>query len=273
MPIEQAPVRLPGTVSFDTASRTGARYRILVSVPPRTPPASGFPVLYLLDGNATFATAAGAAAVQSRRPEVTGVPDCVVVGIGYPTDEPFDQARRRFDYTPPCGAGTPADSGGADRFLSFIEMELKPAIEAMVPVDRRAQALFGHSFGGLFVLWCLFTSSDSFQSYITASPSIWWSQACVLAHEPAFVGRMKKPGSTHRLLVTVGGLEPRESVASPRDDGRHRMVDDAAALAARLSEQCGERLRVAFVEFADENHASVIPAAISRSLRFAWSHA
>jgi hypothetical protein len=49
------------------------------------------------------------------------------------------------------------------------------------------------------------------------------------------------------------------------------MVEDAAALASRLPSQAARRLNVTFAELADETHTSVIPTALSRSVRFAWS--
>src|SRR3546814_19712655 len=51
----------------------------------------------------------------------------------------------------------PPPSGGADDFLAFIEHELKPLIAQRYPVDARRQILFGHSYGGLFTLYTLFT--------------------------------------------------------------------------------------------------------------------
>jgi hypothetical protein len=77
-----APFTLPGAVQFDLASDHGSVYRIQMYQPPVPAPAEGFPILYVLDGNAMFATAAQAVALQMRRPQVTGVPPGLVVGIG-----------------------------------------------------------------------------------------------------------------------------------------------------------------------------------------------
>src|SRR5262245_56716029 len=85
--IEQRACLVPGAFQYDTVSRRGACYRIFVHEPPGAPPSGGFPVLYVLDGNAHFTTAVATVAMQMRRPEVTGVPASVIVGIGYPTDE------------------------------------------------------------------------------------------------------------------------------------------------------------------------------------------
>jgi uncharacterized protein len=263
--IEQRPCHVPGAFQFDPVSRRGACYRIFIHEPPVAPPPGGFPILYLLDGNAHFTTAVATVAMQMRRPEVTGVPPSVIAGIGYPTDELLELRRRCFDYTP-CANGK-QEGGGAERFSDFIEDELKPLVEAIVPVDRARQALFGHSFGGLFTLWSLFARPGSFRSYMAASPSIWWADRAILALEDAFI-RDAPSAAPLRLLLTAGSLEgsPPMVPAYPTT-----MAEDAAALASRLRVRAADRLDVRFTELADETHVSVVPAAISRSVRFAWS--
>jgi predicted alpha/beta superfamily hydrolase len=260
---------LAGAFQFDMMSGRGQRYRVFLHEPSVKPPPEGFPVLYLLDGNATFATAVETATMQMRRPEATGVPPCVIVGIGYPVDAPLDLERRRFDFTPGDTNGSEQfERSGATWFSEFIESELKPAVEAMVPIDRSRQALFGHSFGGLFVLWSLFSHLERFQSYIAASPSIWWRGRSILIHEARFIETIRKNAARARLLLTVGGLE--RSAHPESGPSSLTMVEEAATLSERLRSQAGDQLKVSFVELADETHVSVIPAAISRSVRFAW---
>lgn len=264
--IEQRACLVGGAFQFDTVSRRGACYRIFIHEPPVAPPPGGFPVLYLLDGNAHFTTAVATMAMQSRRPEITGVPTCVIVGIGYPTDELLELRRRCFDYTP-C-ANDRQEGGGAERFSDFIEDELRPLVEAVVPVDRARQALFGHSFGGLFTLWSLFARPGSFRSYLAASPSIWWGDRAILAQEEGFVSGA--PSVTPlRLLLTAGSLEGVPPMAAP--SYQSTMAEDAAALASRLCARTDGRINVRYAELADETHVSIVPAAISRSIRFAWS--
>jgi predicted alpha/beta superfamily hydrolase len=272
------------TETRDLRSRHGRDYRIFVSRPAADAPPPGYPVLYLLDGNATFASAAMGVALQSRRPEVTGVVPAVVVGIGYPVDDYLDSTRRTYDYTPevspealsrrPDGSAWPA-TGGADRFLDFIELELKPAIARMFPTDPARQAIFGHSFGGLFVLNALFTRPGTFRSYMAASPSIWFGNRTILGKRDAFLAG-PPPVLRSDLLVTVGDAE--QASTDPESQGagdtakidwikKNRMVENAAELAGSLSGT--SRLNVTFKQFEGENHSSVLLPAIGRSLRFA----
>ncbi len=204
-------VTTPRTAQFDIRSVRGNRdYRIFVALPTGPAPAGGYPVLYILDGNAHFSTAVFAA-------RLTGLGSSVIVGIGYQINNPLDYKARRYDLTPPSADGwqPPAQSagppgtvyGGQDEFLDFIQHELEPRIERQFGIDRTRQALFGHSLGGLFVLHVLFTMPDAFQTYIAASPSIWWNEGSILNEERAF--ESGQCGSKVRpvVLVTVGSLE------------------------------------------------------------------
>lgn len=270
-------------------SRTGAEFRIFVAYPHAPPPASGYPVVYVLDANATFGTVTEAVRLQSARPEATGVTPAVVVGIGYPTDLPLDPVRRTFDYTPkvdpfalgsrPDGSDWPS-TGGADAFLDFIEDELKPAVVGMTPIDLHRQALFGHSFGGLFTLYTLFRRPEAFQTFVAGSPSIWFGNGAILSAEKEFSSNLETVESSRSVLIAVGGLE--QTPPSVRDGAkqrefearaswivRNRMVDNAKEMAGRLESLSGRGLRVRYEEFPGENHVSVIPPLVSRALRFA----
>ncbi len=260
-----------------------------MAYPHAPPPASGYPVVYVLDANATFGTVTEAVRLQSARPEATGVTPAVVVGIGYPTDLPLDPVRRTFDYTPkvdpfalgsrPDGSDWPS-TGGADAFLDFIEDELKPAVVGMTPIDLHRQALFGHSFGGLFTLYTLFRRPEAFQTFVAGSPSIWFGNGAILSAEKEFSSNLETVESSRSVLIAVGGLE--QTPPSVRDGAkqrefearaswivRNRMVDNAKEMAGRLESLSGRGLRVRYEEFPGENHVSVIPPLVSRALRFA----
>lgn len=264
-----APVQLPGARQFEMASdATGQRYRIFVSEPDAPPPAAGYPVLYVLDGNAAFPVAAFLARSVASRREVTGNPPLLVVGIGYPGDADFDVAARRRDYTVGVAEpGAEALEGGADRFLDFIDRELKPRIAARHAVDARRQALFGHSFGGLLVLHAAFTRPASFTTFLASSPSIWWHERRVLD------GLARAPAAAPRLQISVGALEDspppgRLSAETQALLARRPMVSEARALAARLQALPAWQGRIAFHEFEGEHHGWVWLPALSRGLQF-----
>lgn len=187
----------------------GRRYRVQLAVPRAAPPPSGFPVLYLLDGNAAFAalTQAQLASMAAQDPPL------VIAAIGYATDLRFDLAARTYDYTPPvpeggvASAAASADAargrrtGGADVFLDLIETRIKPAVETRTTIDLARQSLWGHSYGGLFVLHTLLNRPKAFQTYIAADPSLWWADGFILRDNAAL------PVDGVRLLVMTGGAQ------------------------------------------------------------------
>lgn len=263
-------VTLPAAQQLDLRSAEGHAYRIYLSVPAAPPPPGGYPVFYVLDGNAAFPVAAFLARISAGRRDVTGHPPALVVGIGYPGATDFDVPARRRDYTP--GGSQPGpDAGRATQFLDFIEHTVKPLVAARHPVDGQRQALFGHSFGGLFVLNALFTRPAAFSTYIASSPSIWWDGQRVLQGLPALQAQGDAPRP--RVHISVGALEDDPPKGNYPPEMRalldsRKMIPPARELAARLGALPGWRERVAYHELAGEDHGPVWLPAMSRGMQF-----
>ncbi|MFC6391388.1 alpha/beta hydrolase [Methylorubrum zatmanii] len=208
------PATLPGTVRFDLGGGEGRPIRrITLYVPPGEAPAAGWPALTLLDGNALVGTAIDIERVQATYPAGSGIGSrFAIVAVGYPTEEAYDSVGRSWDYTPPPGrtyppykpGGPPLRTGGAAAFLDFLTRELRPAIARRCPIDRSRQALFGHSFGGLFVLYALAHAPEAFSHWIAASPSIFWEDAALLSSIDGFE---KGPPTCARVLLMAGAYE------------------------------------------------------------------
>lgn len=255
-----------------TSAISGQQYRIFISVPSQPPPPGGHPVLFALDGNATFPTLALMARMVGWR-HASGATPPVVVGIGYPGEYDYGSARGR-DYTPP--SGVPGDksgaSGGVELFLDFIERELKPMVAALAPIDRARQALFGHSYGGLCTLYALFNRPAMFQTYLAASPSIWYGERAVLSGLSGFEARVGRLATRPALMLSVGELEqpaPGAGPAQGRDAtaGARRMVDEARELGERLRKM-DVLSRVQFHLLAQEDHGSATFPAMTRGMAF-----
>lgn len=263
---------LPRTTQWEMPAPGSAarRHRILASWPEGEAPAGGWPVLYLLDGNVTFPIATASARMQDRVSARTGVAPAVLIGLGHAGDALHDTAGRSRDYTPP-GPAQPSGFGGADLFLDFLEGELMPEIARRWPVDPARRAIFGHSLGGLFVLHAFLTRPGLFRRSVAASPSIWWANRAVLNAEPRFAMRPRVELERLGLMMIVGGDEQPKDATGLTAERRARlqaarMVDNARELAGRLAPLGPE---VAVVELPGENHGSILPASISRGLRFA----
>jgi predicted alpha/beta superfamily hydrolase len=289
-PVNLPAVRARAVTTHPMKSKDGLEYRIVISQPDGPPPPGGFPVVYVVDGNAW----SGIAAEIARLDELEVGP-AVVVGIGYPTDALLDNARRAYDLTPPGPAPAEAaglKTGGADVFLQFIEGTVKPAVGVACKVDPARQALFGHSLGGLFVVHTLLTRPGAFTSYIAASPAIWWSDGIALKPETAFEAHIDRH-SKIRVLLTAGeyerDLDPageaklrRIAAANPQllkgktvdaviagiraDMKKSRMIENASGLAERLA---SHGVQAQFVMFAGEDHNSEAVAALNRAIPFA----
>lgn len=259
------------------ADRTGLDYRVFLVRPAEPPPPDGYPVIVLLDGNATVPMME--TDIGPNPPEPYG--SAVIVGIGYPTAEPFDILRRYRDLTPPTppefippsrDGSSVIETGGRDDFLVFLETQVIPAVEARLPIDRRHRTLFGHSLGGLFSLYVLYTRGDLFQTYIAADPAIWWSGQAILKEQAAFLDRAARDGvapGTALLIETSGKLVERPLPPAEAERlKRLRSGQTGREVAATLAAVPG--LRLAFHDFMEESHGSMLPLAVADALRFAF---
>ncbi|MDY0395251.1 alpha/beta hydrolase-fold protein [Virgibacillus halophilus] len=151
------PFHIPNAMQWTMENNQGEPYRMMMWVPDTEAPPNGFPVYYLLDANAIFATVTETIRVQSSGPRK--LEPAVVVGIGYDSDKPIVTERRFKDYTLPAspeelrkrknGMAWP-ENGGIEEFLDFIEGKVKPEVARLTSINRYRQAIFGHSLGGFF---------------------------------------------------------------------------------------------------------------------------
>ena len=270
-PAEGSPVTLPRASQDDVRSQiNGQTYRVMVSTPYMADPGFTYPALYVLDGNVYFGTAAE---TMTRQAVLRTAAPAIVIGIGYPTDDPQEAIRRRQVNQTPSVSKAPnfqGLSGGGDLFLRVLEEELKPFVAERYPLDRRRQIIWGHSLGGLIVLRALFRNPESFSTFILSSPSIWWNDREVLADEEAFSKRARAGAFRLRVLVTSAADEQYRGDDPKLRASDSRMVDNASELAARLKLLRPADIVVERVIFDGEVHNSVQQASLSRTMRFAF---
>jgi predicted alpha/beta superfamily hydrolase len=227
------------------APATGTSYEIGVYLPEsygRTDTA--YPVLYALDGDASFDELAARAVRESVNGEM------IVVGIGFGLPEEERRPLRLRDYTPNPVSGLEG-SGGADDFLEFVEATLIPDIERRFRVGTRRRIFAGHSLGGFLVLYALFSEPSAFDGYIALSPSVAIDDFAELRSDfaPADDGVVD-------LAIAVGGSE------DPA-----RMLDPVERFVASLREDAlpGIRLHTAVID--DKDHLSVVDPGLSWALQ------
>lgn len=212
-----------------------------------------------------------------------------MVAIGYPDcGASVFGSRRGWDLTPPCDDYDPPTSwdgqvytlphGGADQFLEFIQGPIRKEVLSLFPgfmPDR--EILVGHSFGGLCALHALFTANTCFDTFVTISPTTWWSKFFLLTEEARFLEQQQQTesetaeGKKPSLYLAYGYLEqyPRQRKSYSDDEYLKRLAhaialktkDDIDEMAGRLRES--ERFEfVKLKEYVDDDHGSVAGRAL-----------
>ena len=135
-----------------------------------------YPVLYLLDGQRNFAHAVGTLDLLNQS---NMAQEMIIVGIL--------NTHRARDFTPTYDENYNewGISGGADKFLEFIEQELKPYVRKNYRTNEFS-VLSGHSLGGLLSVYTLHTKPHLFQAYFAFSPSLWWQDEILFSDAEKF---------------------------------------------------------------------------------------
>lgn len=196
-----APYELPERVQLKSQV-LGEERTVLVRLPPGYAARAGerFPVLYMTDGDAHIQHTSGTVSFLARNARM---PEMIVVGITN-TDRTRDLTPTRVEQMP----GNPnvrfPTSGGADKFLKFIETELIPLVESKYRTQPY-RALAGHSLGGLFAVHTMLTKPELFNSYIAVSPSLQWDNFVMIDRVKEFIKSRKE---YNRTLFASLGNEP-----------------------------------------------------------------
>ncbi|MTH62979.1 alpha/beta hydrolase [Paracoccus shanxieyensis] len=209
---------------FDTGAPThqlsqkvvqaGPGYRLFIAVPKGPAPDAGWPVVYMLDGNAVFDFLTVEDLAMAK--------GLVVVGVGYDTPRQFARELRTQDFTAPDGPGDGLRpdhvhegrvAGGAAIFHDRLTGPLRAAAEDGLNIDPARRTLWGHSFGGLFTLYALLARPLAFARHAAISPSIWWDEP-LMRRVAAKAARADLP-----LLMALGDREKRSGSDGPPPDG------------------------------------------------------
>jgi len=132
-----------------------------------------YPVVYVLDGELFFSSVVG---MIQQLSSAYVYPEMIVVGIPN-TDRTRDLSPTHMDswqfldyvmHFEMC-----KNSGGGEKFISFIERELIPHIDSLYPTAPY-RILIGHSFGGLTVMNTLIHHTNLFKAYVAIDPAMSW---------------------------------------------------------------------------------------------------
>jgi predicted alpha/beta superfamily hydrolase len=261
------PVSIVATVTSEFPSQVvGETFKIDVALPyTYRKSEKRYPVIYLTDGNGYFSFVVG----NLRMLQLAGeMPDVIVVGIGYSDASVVDVlAKRQRDLTPTLDANSAENSpmpegitsGGADKFLEFINTELKPVINQSYRTDPDDETVVGYSLGGLFSFHVLMNHTDAFDKYVIGSPSLWWDKGVSFQYESVYAA--SHDDLAKRVFMSVGSLE------QPPGDTFGLMISNMTRMAELLESRKYPGLVLDTHIFDGETHQSGIGTALNRGLR------
>jgi len=170
------------------------RRELLVHLPNNYQQNSGlnYPVLYLLDGQRNLNHAAGTLDLLSQS---NMAQEMIIVAI--------TNTHRTRDLTPTYDESYNewGLSGGADKFLDFIEQELILYINKNYRTNN-FKILSGHSLGGLLSIYALQSRPNLFQAHFAFSPSLWWHDQVIFKDAENFFANTSTLNSY--LYVNMG---------------------------------------------------------------------
>lgn len=251
-------------------------YRVRIATPKAAPPAAGYPVVYLLDGNAALMELderlLDSLSTHGDAPVLVFIADDSALRI--------DAVGRSLDYTPARYDDGRVETdplnpqrrtGGAAAFTQLIATRIRPQVEARVAVDRQRQTLWGHSYGGLFVLQVVLTQPQLFQHYVAVDPSLWWGDGFVVQQAQRVVEQARDASAdtqqaTRRLTLLAGEGGAPANPARPDRPGRPRADPQAAQrLVVLLSSLPG--LTAEYRPLPGLSHGQTLGASLAPTLR------
>lgn len=231
-----------------------------------------YPVVYLLDGDAHFSSVAGMIQQLSQVNGNTICPEIIVVGIPN-TDRTRDLTPTHITSDPPMmDSNFSKTTGGGENFVSFIEKELMPHIDAAYPTQPY-RVLIGHSFGGLTVMNVLTNHTKLFNAYIAIDPSMWYDKERFLAATEKKLTDKKYDGT--RLYLGIAntmpaGMSVEKMLKDTSTDTRHIRSIFALDKFIKANKQNG--LKFSGKYYADDDHSSVPLVTEYDGLRFIFDY-
>ncbi|MFZ1292029.1 MAG: alpha/beta hydrolase-fold protein [Melioribacteraceae bacterium] len=209
-----------------------------------------YPVLYLLDGDISFNMATS---IVRYLQYGNDVPEIIIVGIGYGTmmnDNKINFRERDYTFSK---NDLFKQSGGADKFLSFIKSELIPFVEKNYRTSE-TRILSGYSLGGLFSTYSLLKEKNLFSSYIAGSPFLKSDVDSLL------ILSNNLENFDGKLFITFGELENETDYQIPIKN----LVD---ALGKKIKIKENIKMQI----FENGTHLTCPPEALTYGLKFIFS--
>jgi predicted alpha/beta superfamily hydrolase len=247
-----SPAQEPPDLTYGSVVRLQSKVlneerRINVFLPPAYEKSSNrFPVLYLLDGSA-HEDYFHVTSLIDFLATYDAMPATIVIGIS--------NVDRRRDFTPPSEdekdrAAAPT-SGGADKFVSFLETELIPYVDSHYRTNG-TRTIIGQSLGGLLATKVLLEKPRLFDQYVIVSPSLWWNRETLLGGAATLL--KKSPTANRKIYLSVGDEHP-------------QMKEEARRLADLIPKSGWANLQFYYDYLVAEDHATSLHISVYNAMK------
>ncbi|UOQ52299.1 alpha/beta hydrolase-fold protein [Hymenobacter cellulosivorans] len=257
----------PLTVGFEetiSSKILGQKRTVLIHIPTsnggsKIKDRGRYPVVYLLDGSDNFNSVVS---IIEHMEESSLCPPTIVVGIV--------QADRLSELTTGTEKEFPNFVGKGEKFMSFVEKELIPYVDAAYPTTPY-RTLIGHSVGGLTVVNTLLHNPNLFNSYVSLDGALWWSDQKVVKEAktllPAHTYKGKKLflAMANRLERGVDTLSVQKDTSSTTS-----LIRSNITFIKELAKNRENGLRFKYKFYENDDHSSVRLIGEYDALRFVY---
>jgi predicted alpha/beta superfamily hydrolase len=223
-----------------------------------------YPVLYVLDGENHFRSTV---AIVERLVGSGVCPPMIVVGI--------PNTNRTRDLTPTASEGNTdglKNTGGGEKFISFLEKELIPYIESSYPTAPY-KILMGHSLGGLMVLHTLVHHTDLFNAYVPIDAAIWWDDHKILKEAKVVFEKTNFENKTMFLAIANRMEKGIDTTAVQSDTSeKTELIRYNLELIHHINQHPNTKLRINYTYYEKESHNTVAFIAAYDALRFVFDY-
>ena len=242
---------------------------VWVHVPPQVKSSSkSYPVIYLLDGEMHFDEVNSILSLLGKETGKNISDEMIVVAIGNIWQRYKDYSPTHVSSSPWLDSYSASISGGGDNFISFLEKELFPHINATCPASP-VRILIGHSMGGLIAMDILLKHTDMFNYYAVIDPSMWWDDKKLL-NESKTILAQKNFNKTSLFLAVANTKELDMDVAKIRagSGDASSLIKPSLELADNINATKLNKLKFEWKFYKDDYHITVPKPAIYDALKF-----
>lgn len=230
----------------------GEEYELLVHLPENYSKEKMLPVVFVLDGRDAFPFAVEYLKLvriecEKQQPILVAVSDGTKIGE--------KGNKRSRDYTPTVSTVSWAQGGGgAAKFLEFLEKEALPFVEQNYSASKD-RAIYGHSYGGLFVAYALLNKPELFNKALLGSPALYYDNEMIFKTEAEFAKTRKD--LPVQIFLTAGEKEDWAV------EGNQKFVET-------LAKRNYPNLKIESLKLAKVGHLTGSPIALMQSLNWAF---